>query len=58
MADEYNKHKATSQQDARLPATQRRNIDDEHEVDVKPADTAKDAGVGRGDDEPQVRQGG
>ena len=55
MAD-LHKHKATSQQDARLPATERENIDDEPES--QRSETAKDVNVVRGDDRPQaVRQG-
>ena len=59
MPDDLHKHKATSQQDARLPATERENIDDEPEVDSHRSDTAKDTNAVRGDDRPQsVRHGG
>jgi hypothetical protein len=57
MADE-SKNKATSRDDARLPATKRENINEPPEVNDGRSDTAKDVNVVRGDDRPQsVRHG-
>lgn len=57
---ENSRTKATSQQDARLPATTRHNINEppEEQKEDRP-ETAKDINVVRGDDQPQaVRHGG
>jgi hypothetical protein len=59
MSKNESQNKATSKDDARLPATRRENINEPPEVQEDKSDTAKDVNVVRGDDRPQsVRHGG
>lgn len=50
MTANLHKHRATSQQDARLPATPRENIDDHKEVQPDKSDAPLDSGLVREED--------